>query len=147
MRVQIAVESQPPVAVARLWLVRRIMLRVLLIVALVAIYIVATLYLFWVVHRTLGRVCVRHARRFCWRRGLVISRARWQPAFEPSGGKRVKTEFTLVQLDCFDAQKQRRLVLLLVWPFGVRKLVSDEKYRESYDSQWPQNAPNNALER
>jgi hypothetical protein len=32
----------------------------------------------------------------------------------------------LVQLDCFDARKERRLVLLLVWPFGVRKLVSDE---------------------
>lgn len=56
--------------------------------------------------------------------------------FEPSG---VKTEFTLVQLDCFDTQKQRRLVLLRVWPLGVRKLLSDEKYPESYDEQWPEN--------
>jgi hypothetical protein len=50
----------------------------------------------------------------------------------------VKTEFTLVQLDCLDGQKQRRLILLRVWLFGVRKLLSDEKYPEAYDSQWPQ---------
>jgi len=49
----------------------------------------------------------------------------------------VKTEFSLVQLDCFNNQKQRRLVLLLVWPFGVRKLVSDEAYPINYDEKWP----------
>jgi hypothetical protein len=58
--------------------------------------------------------------------------------FEPSGDRRVKTEFTLVQLDCFDAQKQRRLVLLRVWLLGVRKMLSDEMYPERYDEQWPQ---------
>jgi hypothetical protein len=110
-----------------------------IVVSVVAIPVV--LYLFWVVHCTLDRVCVRHARQFCRRHGLEICRVRWQPAFQPSGGKRVKTESTLVQLDCFDAQKQRRLVLLLVWPFGVRKMVSDEKYPESYDEQWPQDVP------
>jgi hypothetical protein len=108
---------------------------------LIAGYVVAIpalVYLLWVVHCTLDRVCVRHAKRFCRQHGLEICRVRCQPAFEPSGGKRVKTESTLVQLDCFDAQKQRRLVLLLVWPFGVHKLVSDEIYPETYDSQWPQ---------
>lgn len=111
------------------------MMRVLLIVALVVLGIPALVYLLWVVHCTLDRVCVRHARRFCRRSGLEIRRVRWQPEFEPSG---VKTEFTLVQLDCFNVQKQRRLVLLSVWPFGVRKTVSDEAYPEPYDSQWPQ---------
>jgi len=114
------------------------MMRVLLIIVGIVVYVPACLYLFWLVHHTLGRVCVGHARRFCRRHGLEISRARWQPAFEPSGNKKVKTEFTLVQLDCFDAEKQRRLVLLLVWPFGIRKLVRNESYPESYDSQWPQ---------
>jgi hypothetical protein len=114
------------------------MMRVLLILALVLVGMPAMIYLLWVVHCTLDRVCVRHARRFCRRHGLEIRRVRWQPAFKLSGGKRVKTEFTLVQLDCFDVQKQRRLVVLLVWPFGVRKMVSDEKYLESYDEQWPQ---------
>jgi len=111
---------------------------VLLTIAVYVAAIPVVLYSFWVVHCTLDRVCVRHARRFCRRHGLEICRVRWQPDFELSGGKRLKTEFTQVQLDCFDAQKQRRLVLLLVWPFGVRKLVSDESYPETYDSQWPQ---------
>jgi len=56
----------------------------------------------------------------------------------PDGRRGVKTEFTLVQLDCLDGQNQRRLVLLRVWPLGVRRLISDEIYPESYDSQWPQ---------
>ena len=111
------------------------MTRVVLIVAIVVVGVPALIYLLWFVHCALDRVCVRHAQRFCRRQGFEICRTRCQPAFEPSG---VKTESTLVQLDCLDAQKQRRLVLLLVWPFGVRKLVSDEKYPESYDSQWPQ---------
>ena len=111
------------------------MTRVLIILALVVFGIPTSLCLLWVVHCTLDRICVKHARRFCKRRGMEIRRVRWQPAFEPSG---VKTESTLVQLDCCDAQNQRRLVLLLVWPFGVRKTVSDEFYPESYDSQWPQ---------
>jgi hypothetical protein len=56
----------------------------------------------------------------------------------PDGSRGVKTEFTLVQLDCFDSQKQRGLVLLRAWPLGVRKLASDEVYPKSYDNQWPQ---------
>ena len=110
------------------------MMRVLFILAFVALGIPALIYLLWFVHCTLDRCWVRHARRFCRQNGLEIGRLRWQPAFEQSG---VKTESTLVQLDCFDAQKQRKLVLLLVWPFGVRKVLSDGKYPESYDEQWP----------
>ena len=115
------------------------MINTLIIATLVAVGIPALLYFGWAVHRTLGRVCVRHARRFCRRRGLEIRRARWQPEFEQrtDGTRGVKTEFTLVELDCLDAQKQRRLVLLSVWPFGVRRTVSDEPYPDSYDSQWP----------
>ncbi len=113
-------------------------MRALWIILAVAVYIPLSLYLFYVVHFGLGRLCVRYARKFCKRRGLEVSRARWQPDFELSDGKRLKTEFTQVQLDCLDVQKQRRLVLILAWPFGVRKLVSDEIYPESYDGQWPQ---------
>jgi len=110
------------------------MVPALLIIAVLVVGIPLSLYLFWIVHCTLDRVCVRHARRFCARSGLEICRARWQPAFDTSG---IKTESTLVQLDCLDVQKQRKLVLLLVWPFGVRKMLSDENYPESYDEQWP----------
>ncbi len=116
------------------------MLRALLIALLVVVGLPAMMYLLWFVHATLDRVCVRHARRFCRRRGLDVSRVRWQMEFErrPDGRRGVKTESTLVQLDCLDGQKQRRLVLLRVWPLGVRKVVSDEIYPESYDNQWPQ---------
>jgi hypothetical protein len=115
------------------------MTRVLLTLALVIIGIPALVYLLWVVHCWLDRICVKHARRFCKRHGLEVSRVRLQMEFErrPDGGRGLKTEFTLVQLDCFDSQKQRRLVLLRVWPLGVRKTVSDEPYPDSYDSQWP----------
>ena len=102
---------------------------------------VLTLPLFVIVHRLLDYCCVSHARKFCKRKGLEVRRSRWQPAFDKSGAKRVKTEFTLVQLDCLDAQKERRLVLLLVFPFGVRKFLSDEKYPDPDDLKWP--APKN----
>ncbi len=123
-------------------------MRVLLICALFVVGIPALIYLLWFVHRALDRVCVVHARRFCRRHSLEVGRVRWQMEFErrPDGRRGVKTEFTLVQLDCFDSQKQRRLVLLRVWPLGIRKLVSDDVYPEGYDSQWPQNTPNTALE-
>lgn len=101
--------------------------------ALLAGGLAALFYTGWFTHVLLGRLCTRHAMRFCRRRGLEVCRARWQPEFEPSG---VKTEFTLVQLDCLDDRKHRRLVLLSVWPFGVRKKVSDEPYPDSLDSEW-----------
>lgn len=103
-------------------------------VLLVSTLAVLALPLFWVVHCALDRICVRLAWRFCLRNGLEPRRARCQPAFEESG---VKTESSLVQLDCLDAQKQRKLVLLLVWPFGVRELVSDGKYPDGYE-EWPE---------
>lgn len=111
------------------------MTRTVLIIAFLLIGGAALIYVAWLVHCLLNRVCIRHARKFCKKMGLDPQRARCQPAFEESG---VKTEFSLVQLDCLDAKKQRRLVLLLVWPFGVRKLVSDETYPDAYDSKWPQ---------
>ena len=116
------------------------MIWLLLIVAVFAVGI-AGMYLMYFVHLALDQVCVRHARRFCGRHGLEIRRVRWQPAFRTSGGKRVKTEITLVQLDCFDCQKQRKLVLLAVWPLGLREVVSNEPYPASYDEQWPQKCP------
>ena len=110
------------------------MTRALWIIAVLVVAAPVALIAFGVAHIMLGRLCVRHARRFCSRSGLVTRRARWQPQFDESG----KTEFTLVQLDCIDAQNQRRLVLLSVWPFGYRKTVSDEPYPDDYDTQWPQ---------
>ena len=110
------------------------------IIALAVAGIPAMLAALWGTHILLGRLCLRHARRFCRRTGLQVSRARWQPEFERrrGRGRGAKTEFTLVQLDCLDGRQQRRLVLLSVWPLGVRKTVKDEPYPDSYDDRWPE---------
>jgi hypothetical protein len=112
----------------------RTMVRVLLIVALVVLGIPALACIYWVVHCGLTRLCFWHSQRFCRRSGLAIRRARLKPEIDSSG---TKTESSLVQLDCLDADSQRRLVLLSVWPFGFRKTISNEPYPESNDSQWP----------
>jgi len=112
-------------------------MRVVLIALVAVISIPASLYVFWIVHRTLDRVCVSHARRFCRRSGLHIQRVRWRPQFDSSG---IKTESTLVQLDCVDCERQRRLLLVSVWLFGVREMISDQEYPDSYDTEWPQSA-------
>ncbi|MFO0887675.1 MAG: hypothetical protein U0790_00865 [Isosphaeraceae bacterium] len=50
----------------------------------------------------------------------------------------MKTEFTLVQLDCTDSRGERRLVHLLVWLFGIRRLVRDEAYPDTSEDEWPE---------
>ena len=85
------------------------------------------LLLYGPVHRVLEWICVRHARRFCIRLGLQPNRMRWRPDFDKSG---LKTEFTFIQLDCFDHRGARRLVTLLVWPLGVWKQVGNEAFTE-----------------
>ena len=106
----------------------------LVIIVFILIVILDLPLLLYAVHCGLGYCCVRHARRICRRNGLEIRRSRAGMAFNQSG---VKTEFTIVELDCLDGQKQRKLVRLLVWVFGIRKVLDDEKYPESFDGQWP----------
>ena len=101
---------------------------VLLIVA-AGILALPMMYAF---HRGLNYCCIRHAQRFCRQHGFAISRWRCRPEFDQAG---VKTEFTLLELDCLDGQKQRRLIRLSVWLFGIRKVLSDDKYPESHDEQ------------
>ncbi len=95
---------------------------------------VVALPLMYAIHCGLDRCCLIHARRFCRRKGLEVRRSRAGMAFR-SG---LKTEFTIVELDCLDEQKQRKLIRLLVWVFGIRKVLTDEIYPSSYDEQWPQ---------
>jgi len=92
------------------------------------------LFLLYYVHRGLEYCCLRYALRFCRRSGFEIRGWRVGPAFDTTG---VKTEFTLVELDCLDAQKQRKLVRLIVWVFGIRKVLSTEDYPESQDETVP----------
>jgi len=116
-------------------IVSRIIMRMLFWILAFVAFVIAIGYLYWGVHCALDYLCIRHARRFCRRQGLEVRRSRAGIAFEQSGAK---TEFTIVELDCLDAQKQRKLIHLLVWPFGVRKVLSNEIYPDSHDEQWPQ---------
>ncbi len=106
---------------------------VLLFIA-VGIISVPLLYL---VHRAFDRRCLRHARKHCAKLGYRIERWKVSPAFDSKG---VKTEFTLVEFDCFDHLQQRRLVRLIVWVFGVRKTLIDEPWSGS-ETRLPSHCP------
>ena len=95
---------------------------------------VAAILLGYHVHRALNVICIMYARAFCRRGRLDVRRWRAGPEFQ-SG---VKTEFTIVELDCLDYQRRRRLIRLVVWIFGIRKVLNNEAYPDSYDEQWPQ---------
>ncbi len=51
--------------------------------------------------------------------------------------RRVKTEFTIVELDCLDGKGQRKLVRLVVWVFGVKSVLCHEDYPTDFDEKWP----------
>jgi hypothetical protein len=92
------------------------------IISIVVIGVLSLPALYFV-HRCLEYHYLWLARRYCAKNGLKPVRWRCGPEFEKSG---VKTEFTVVELDCLDNQQQRKLVRLLVWVFGIRKVISDE---------------------
>jgi hypothetical protein len=89
---------------------------------------------FYLVHRGLEYCYLLHARRFCRKNGFVLVRWRYGPAFDKSG---VKTEFSIFELDCLDTQKQRRLIRLSVWIFGVRKILPDDESLSSSSTGKP----------
>jgi hypothetical protein len=84
-----------------------------LVVAVVAIPL--SLYLFYAVHLALKSCCFWHARRYCHGNQLKINRLRHDPEIDKTG---VKTEFTVIDIDCADAQENRRFIRLFglaVW--------------------------------
>ena len=92
-------------------------------VILIVVASIVALLVFYFIHRGLEYCYLLHARRFCKKHDFEIVRWRCGPAFDESG---VKTEFTVFELDCLDVQKQRKLVRLSVWIFGIRKILSGE---------------------
>ena len=88
---------------------------------------ILTVPLLWWVHCGLERHYARLARRFCIKRGLTPTRWRCEPAFDDTG---VKTELSIVELDCEHLHEGRKQVRLLVWIFGIRKVLSIEPYLE-----------------
>jgi hypothetical protein len=57
------------------------------------------------------------------------------PPFDQAS--KIKTEFTMIEIDCRNREGQRRLVRLLAWPFGIRKVLSDEAYPDTPDEEMP----------
>lgn len=110
-------------------------MKIVVIIVLLVVGAPVVLYFLWAVHKILNVICIRHARKYCASQGLDVKRAQYQPEFGKDG---IKTEFTLVRLDCLDAQKERRLIILQTWLFGVRKKLRDERYPSDYDQQWPE---------
>ncbi len=88
--------------------------------------------LLWWVHCGLERHYVRLARRFCIKRGLTPIRWNCGPAFDDTG---VKTEFSIVEFDCDHLNEGRKYVRLLVWIFGVRKVLIVEPYLEKHNNE------------
>jgi hypothetical protein len=90
------------------------------------------LYLFYAVHRALDACCFWHARRYCDRNRLKINRSRLGPEFDKTG---IKTEFTVIDIDCADAQENRRFIRVVVWPFGIRAVLRNEQWNPALDDK------------
>lgn len=78
-------------------------------------------------HWTIEGYYIWLGRRFCKKRGLVISRHFCGPEFEDSG---VKTEYSIVEIDCLSPEGVRKWVKLRVWIFGIRKVLHVVDYPE-----------------
>ena len=92
------------------------------------------IFMIFAVHVALVHCYIAYAVRSCRKRGYKPSRCRCCPAFDG----RVKTEYSIVELDCLSPDKQRTLVRLLVWAFGVRETLAIEPFVEKpgEDSTW-----------
>ena len=77
------------------------------------------------VHRGLHYCYLCHAKRFCRENNLILNGWKCSPAFDDTG---LKTEFTLVELDCLDDQMNRRLVRLSISLLGIHKVVANEVF-------------------
>jgi hypothetical protein len=82
---------------------------------LVAAGILGVFSLYYV-HCLLNVLYLIYAKRFCTKYGFRPVRWRVGMAFNTRG---IKTEYSIVQLDCVDSQSQKRFVSLLVWAFGI----------------------------
>lgn len=108
----------------------QVLITLILVLIFLAVVVVLTVPTLLLVHRGLSYCYLQFARRFCAKRGLLLSRWRCGPAFEGTG---VRTEYWIVDLDCQHPQDGRQFVRLLVWIFGVRKVLVIEPFQE-YDA-------------
>ena len=105
----------------------------LFIVILLAIVLIAVLPVMYLVHLGLNRCYFLYVQRYCSKHDFKISRYRLGSAFQDG----VKTEYSLMEIDCLDNIKQHKLIRLVVWIFGIRS-VSIESFPDQSqdDSNW-----------
>lgn len=100
------------------------------IVAIVACVLALPLFVF--VHVWLERCYVAYACRYCKKHGYVVSRNRCGPLFDKDG---IKTESSLVEIDCRDQHQRRVLLRLKVWAFGVRQVLSSGDFPPEQENE------------
>ncbi len=93
---------------------------------------VLALPLFVFVHVWLERCYLAYARRYCKRHGYAVSRYRCGPLFDKDG---IKTEYSLVEIDCLDRNQRHTLLRLKVWAFGVRQVLSVDDFPKEQEHE------------
>lgn len=88
-------------------------------VVLVLVLGIITLPLYWLTHILLQSWYQFLARRWCARQGMTPLRWRSGPEFDSTG---IKTEFTVVEVECDHPEDGRKYVQLRIWVFGVRQV-------------------------
>ena len=80
-------------------------------------------YLMYAVHVALEQYgYIPYAKRYCRRHGLAPTRWRCRPEFKHG----LKTESSIVELQCQGRDRQEHVVELLVWFLGVRAVLRVE---------------------
>ncbi len=77
------------------------------------------------VHILLERFYFFYARKFCLKNGYSISRYSVAPWCDDG----IKTEYSIVNLDCLNDKNERKIVNLLAWVFGIHKVLSIDDYK------------------
>jgi hypothetical protein len=76
----------------------------------------AVLWLFYIVHRSLDRICITHVKRYCHTHAIEISHWRMSPALDQRGTKTEKTQIEILTTGDSD---QRKVYRFIVWAFGI----------------------------
>ncbi len=85
-------------------------------------------------HGWLERCYVAYAMRYCRKHGYVVSRCRVGPLFDEDG---IKTEYSLVVIDCLDQNQRHMLLQLKVWAFGVSQVLSADDFPTEHSGEEP----------
>jgi hypothetical protein len=99
----------------------------ILTVVAVLLGLILMFFVFCLVHFLLYYYFLIYALLFCSRNRYTLQKWKCGMALDMEG---IKTESTVFELDCLDAEKQPRFVRLVSGFFGIRELLVDEGHSE-----------------